>query len=67
MSRTSQRKFSAYQEGLDDGLIGRPKKWAQHPKLEHYLAGYREGQNAQQPQEPRGMTFWERVLFVIFG
>lgn len=67
MSRTSQRKFSIYQEGLDDGLIGRPVKWVRHPKLEHYMAGYREGLKARQPQQPRGMTFLERVLFVIFG
>ena len=67
MSRTSQKKFSAYQEGLDDGLCGRPIKWIRHPRLEHYLAGYGEGKKAARPQPPRDMTFVERIVYVLFG
>lgn len=67
MSRSSQKKFSAYQEGIDDGLCGKPVRWARHPRLEHYLAGYYEGKKNRCPQKPRGMKFWERVLFVFFG
>lgn len=67
MSKTSQRKFSAYQEGLDDGLTGKPVKWARHPKLEHYMAGYNEGKRARTPVVPRGMTLLERIVFVLFG
>jgi hypothetical protein len=67
VSKTSQRKFSAYQSGLDDGIQGLPVRWSRHPKLDHYLAGYRDGSRARQPQRPRGLNFWERLLFVIFG
>ena len=67
MSRTSQKKFSAYQEGIDDGLCGRPTKWTRHPQLDHYMAGYNEGKRAACPQPPRNMTFMERVMFVLFG
>jgi hypothetical protein len=67
MSKTSQRKFSAYQLGLDDGIQGFSARWLRHPRLDHYMAGYEVGRKARKPPTPRGLNLWERIVFVLFG
>jgi len=67
MSKTSQKKFSAYQMGIDDGLLGLDVRWYAHPKMKYYMEGYREGRRARKPQKPQGMNFFERLVFAFFG
>lgn len=43
MSKTQQRKVSAYQLGLQDARNDRYFRWAKHPQLSHYRRGYRDG------------------------
>jgi hypothetical protein len=67
MSRTSQKKKSAYQLGFDDGLLGNGSRWARHPQLDFYEEGYREGHNARLTMPPPRMTLIQRIKFVFFG
>lgn len=67
MSKTSQRKISAYQSGLEDGLLGKPHKWIRHPQIKFYSEGYLVGKDARSIMPPPKMTFIQRLQFVVFG
>ena len=43
MSKTSQRKRQAYEEGLRHGVIGGGIAYSRHPFMEHYRRGYVDG------------------------
>ena len=67
MSKTTQQKISAYQQGVDDALSGNPIRWAHHPKLKQYMHGYKMGKSSLIPLKPKGLNFFERLLFVLFN
>lgn len=43
MSKTKQRKESAYYLGLKDARQNKHFRWSRHPQLSHYRRGYRHG------------------------
>jgi hypothetical protein len=69
MSKSSQRKLSAYQQGFDDGLLDNHVQWVAHPMLANYQAGFHDGHYARCLKQKKSlkMTFLERLKFVIFG
>ncbi len=60
MSRTSQRKRQAYEEGHRDARNSNGLKYSYHPFMEQYRAGYQAGK----PQrESRTLLQWFREVF----
>jgi hypothetical protein len=67
VSKTKQKKISAYQLGVNDGLLNHKERWIRHPQMEFYREGYMEGRRARTHLPPPRMTIIDRLLFVIFG
>jgi len=61
MSRTSQRKRQAYEEGHRDGRNRNGLKYSRHPFMEQYRAGYQAGM--EKPRPKRTLLEWFRGVF----
>ncbi len=66
MSKTSQRKQSAYSQGLLDARDGRGVRWKRHPYMEQYMRGFRHGRKwfpgPRWPERQKPQGLWRRVL-----
>lgn len=60
MSKTSQRKRQAYEEGHRDAQNRNGIKYLRHPFMEQYRAGYQAG--ATSPKS-RSLLQWFREVF----
>lgn len=60
MSKTSQRKRQAYEEGHRDARNGNGFKYSRHPFMEQYRAGY---QAAATSLKSRSLLQWFREVF----
>ena len=60
MSKTSQRKRQAYEEGHRDAKSRNGIRYSRHPFMDAYRAGYRDGLDAS---KPRTLLQWFREVF----
>lgn len=60
MSKTSQRKRQAYEEGHRDAVKGNGFRYSRHPFMDSYRDGFQHGSVTQ---EPKTMLQWFREVF----
>ncbi len=70
MSKTSQRKRSAYELGMRDAVAGDPFRWERHPFLHWYRDGYQAGlvqRKQAEPEKAWGNSWLGRLMGRLFG
>lgn len=56
MSKVSQRKRQAYQEGRHDAINGNGVRYSKHPFMIQYKRGYHDGWQARNLMKPHKTT-----------
>jgi hypothetical protein len=61
MSKTRQRRQSAYDSGVQDCKSGFGFRWKRHPNIRDYRAGY------SSMKRDRPISIWTRLLRMMLG
>lgn len=61
MSKTSQRRETAYQQGYRDGQQGHPVQ-RNHKTPRYYRRGYQKAKREQQLRQPRHRSFDDEYI-----
>lgn len=63
MSKTAQRKRSAYEQGFEHGRNCKPFMWRRHPQMAEYKRGYKEGNKSI--NRAKHYTFFQALAYVL--